>query len=189
MSSTNNAKILAVVGLPGAGKSEAVEHICKKGVPKVYFGGIVLNAMKESGIEFSEKNEREFREKLRESEGNDFIVRRIIEEIKKLIQAGQHKIVADGLYSWEEYKIMKHEFPGEMTVVAVVAPKKVRHQRLSKRPIRPLTEEEASRRDWAQIETLNQGGPIAVADYYVHNEKNIEDLQSSLDEICQKIEF
>jgi dephospho-CoA kinase len=189
MTTQKQARILAFVGLTGSGKSEAVHYVTEKGYPKVYFGGVILGAMKDEGIEWTETNEKEFREQIREREGKDFVVKRIIDEIHRLIAAGQHYIVADGLYTWTEYKALKHEFPGELTVVAVVAPKHLRHHRLTLRPVRPLTVEEASQRDWAEIENLEKGGPIAIADYFVHNHKDINYLEQQLDAILTDTGF
>lgn len=186
---TNGVKILAFVGLPGSGKSEAVEYLCAKGYPKVYFGGIVLDAMTAAGLEHTQENEKPFREELRQREGNDFVVNRIITQIKDLIDAGQRRIVADGLYTWTEYKVLKHAFPGELIVVAVVAPKHLRHHRLTLRPIRPLTIEEASERDWAEIEHLEKGGPIAIADHFIQNDGSIETLHARIDEILEETAF
>jgi len=182
-------KILAIVGLTGSGKSEVVNYITEKGVPKVYFGGVVLNAMKEHGLEWTEANEKQFREDIRAQEGKDFVVNRIVKEIRGLIDAGQHRIVADGLYTWTEYKILKHEFPGELTVAAVVAPKTLRHHRLTNRPIRPLTIEEANSRDWAEIENLEKGGPIAVADHYLTNEGSLDILHKQVDQLLDETHF
>ena len=186
---TEKARILAFVGLTGSGKSEAVNYVCTKGFPKVYFGGVVLNAMKEAGIEWTEANERQFREEIREREGKDFVVKQIIKEIHDLIDAGQRYIVADGLYTWTEYKLLKREFPGELTVVAVVAPKRLRHHRLTLRPVRPLTVEEASSRDWAEIENLEKGGPIAIADHFLYNDKNIDTLEERIDTLLKDLNF
>lgn len=181
--------MLAFVGLTGSGKSEAVHYVCEKGYPKVYFGGVILNAMKEAGLEWTEANERQFREEIREREGKDFVVKRIIKEIHDLVNAGQRHIVADGLYTWTEYKALKHEFPGELTVVAVVAPKHLRHHRLTQRAIRPLTIEEANTRDWAEIENLEKGGPIAIADYYLHNDGDIEVLRARINSLLEDVKF
>jgi dephospho-CoA kinase len=184
-----NLKIIAFVGLTGSGKSTATEYVTNSGVPKVYFGGVVLDAMKAAGIPHDETHEKRFREELRAKEGNDFIAKRIIEQVKHLSAAGQHRIVADGIYTWTEYKAMKQAFPGELTVVAVVAPKHLRHHRLSQRPIRPLNDQEASERDWAEIEHLEKGGPIAIADHYIFNDGNIERFEKQIDELRQELSF
>lgn len=189
MSERENVKIVAFVGLTGSGKSSAVEFLTEKGYPKVYFGGIVLDEVKKRGLEATQENEQPVREELREKEGKDFAAKRIIKQIHDLIDAGQHRIVADGLYSWTEYKTLKHEFPGELTVVAVVTPKHLRKHRMAKRPVRPLSSEEVDQRDWAEIENIEKGGPIAIADYFVHNDKDLENLESQLKSILQEIDF
>ncbi|HEY1085947.1 MAG TPA: AAA family ATPase [Candidatus Saccharimonadales bacterium] len=189
MSERENVKILAFVGLSGSGKSVAVDYFTKKGYPKVYFGGVILDGLSELGLEHTQENEKKYREEMREKEGKDFVVKRIIKQIHDLIGAGQHKIVADGLYTWTEYKILKHEFPGELTVVSVVTPKHLRKQRMAKRPIRPLSSEEVDQRDWAEIENIEKGGPIAIADYFVHNDKDVENLEAQIANISHQIDF
>ncbi|MDT4849915.1 Dephospho-CoA kinase [compost metagenome] len=184
-----NVKIVALVGLTGSGKSTAVDYLTNKGYPKVYFGGIVLDAMDKAGLEHTADNEKTFREELREREGKDFVVNRIVTQIRDLIDAGQRRIIADGLYTWTEYKILKKEFPGELTVVAVVTPKHLRHHRLTMRPIRPLTTEEANQRDWAEIENLEKGGPIAIADHYIMNDGNLDRFHEQIDTELEHIKF
>ncbi len=189
MKDDKKLKIVAFVGLAGSGKSSAVDYITEKGFPKVYFGGVVLDAMTAAGLEHTQENEQPFREELRVKEGKDFVVNRIIKQIHDLADSGQRCIVADGLYSWTEYKVLKHEFPGELEVVAIHTPKHMRHRRLVIRPIRPLTENEANQRDWSEIENLEKGGPIAIADHLIINDGEIEKLYEQVDKILEDIEF
>ncbi|PKL31401.1 dephospho-CoA kinase [Candidatus Saccharibacteria bacterium HGW-Saccharibacteria-1] len=189
MSIEKNVKVIAFVGLAGAGKSVAVDYITEKGYPKVYFGGIIYAAMNEAGIEITPDSQQKFREEIREAEGKDFVVKRVIKQTNDLINAGQHRVVLDGLYSWTEYKILKHEYPGELSVVAVVAPKKLRHHRLANRPERPFTQEEADKRDWTEIEGLEKGGPIAIADHYIINNSHLDNMYRQLDEILEEEKF
>lgn len=185
----HDVKILAVVGLAGAGKSEVVDYITHKGFPKVYFGGVVLQAVKDADLDVNPENERMMREKLRDDEGKDVIANRIVKQINDLIDAGQKLIIADGLYSWTEYKILKHEFPGKLDLIAVVAPRHLRYHRLEHRPIRPLTREQSQTRDWSEIENLEKGGPIAIADHFVINDGNMTDLHQNTDTILEEINF
>ncbi len=185
-----NVKIIAFVGLAGSGKSSAVDYLATKGYPKVYFGGIMYKAMRAAGITPGDwPNEEKFREDIREREGKDFVVKGAIQETRDLIEAGQHRIVLDGLYTWTEYKILKHEFPGEMSVVAIVTPKYLRKQRMGKRPERPMTPEQIDERDWAEIEHLEKGGPIAIADHFIHNEGDIEKLYDQVNKTLIDIQF
>ena len=43
---TSDVKIIAFVGMCGSGKSTAIEVLTKQNIPKVYFGGVILNAIK-----------------------------------------------------------------------------------------------------------------------------------------------
>lgn len=189
MTSSSNVRIVAFVGLAGSGKSSAVEYLTERGVPKIYFGGIIYKAMEEAGIDITWDSQKQFREQIRKKEGNDFVVKRVVKEAHDLINAGQHKIVLDGLYSWSEYKILKHEFPGAMTVVAIVTPKHERKARMAKRPERPMTSQEVDERDWSEIENLEKGGPIAIADYFIHNDKDVAWLHNQLHDVLKHCEF
>ena len=189
MSSDKDVKIVAFVGLTGSGKSTAVDYMTEKGYPKVYFGGVILQAVKDAGLEVNAENEKYIREKLRDDEGKDVVVNRIVKQIRDLIGAGQHRIIADGLYTWTEYKIMKQEFPGELTVIAVVTPKHLRKRRMADRPVRPLNSNEVDQRDWAEIENIEKGGPIAIADYFIHNEGDLEHLQKQIDNALDHVGF
>lgn len=185
----NKNKIIAFVGLTGSGKSAAGDYVVEKGYPKVYFGGVIYDAMREAGVEITPKSQQIFREEIREKEGKDFAVKRIIKQIHDLIEAGQHRIIADGVYSWTEYRALKHEFPGEITVIAVVTPKKLRYWRLSHRPERPFTKNEAIERDRTEIENLEKGGPIAMADYFLMNDGDLDNLYEQVDQVLNEIEF
>lgn len=189
MSDAKNVKIIAFVGMPGAGKSSAVDYVTAKGYPKVYFGGVVLQALKDAGLDQTPANERMMREKLRQEEGPDVIVARITQQLHDLIAAGQRRIIADGLYSWTEYKYLKHAFPGEMNLIAILAPRSLRHRRLSKRPVRPLQPQEALERDWAEIEKLEKGGPIAIADHYIINTGDLTHLYTQIDRELDSLAF
>ncbi|MDB5163272.1 MAG: putative Dephospho-CoA kinaselike protein [Candidatus Saccharibacteria bacterium] len=189
MTHHENLKIIAFVGLAGSGKSTAVEYFSEKGYPKVYFGGVILNAMEEAGIERTADHEQKFREEIREKNGNDFVANKIVEQIEHLANSGQHRIIADGLYTWTEFQVLKKAFPGELDVVAIVAPRHLRYHRLSERTIRPFTATEAHERDITEIEHLEKGGPIAIADHYVVNDGSTEELHEKLAKLSEELDF
>lgn len=186
-----NVKIIAIVGMSGSGKSVAVDYLTDKGYPKVYFGGMIYKEMEKRGIERTPdgESEKKFREMIRETEGKDWVVRQVIDEVHDLMKAGQKRIVLDGVYSWTEYKTLKHEFPGMLTFIAIVVSKKLRYKRVAARPDRPFNAEEIRERDRSEIENLEKGGPIAAADYYVLNNGTVEDMEKDLQEILTEIKF
>lgn len=189
MTHHENLKILAFVGLAGSGKSTAVEYFREKGYPRVYFGGVILQAMEEAGIERTPENEAKFRLEFREKNGQDFVANKIVEQIQHLADAGQHRIIADGIYSWTEFNVLKKAFPGELVLVAIVAPRHLRYHRLTERTVRPFTATQAHDRDISEIEELQKGGPIAIADHYVINDGSVEKLGKDLEYLAQELAF
>lgn len=160
------ARLVALVGLAGSGKSVATEVFVKSGFGRVYFGGLTMEKLQEAGLAINEKNERMMREKLRAQHGMAAYALLNIPKIKSALKAGN--TIIDGLYSWEEYLVLRKEFP-QLEVVAIYTSPKLRHHRLASRLIRPLSNDEAVSRDTAEIEKSHKAGPIAMADITVLN--------------------
>ena len=183
----NNNKALVFVGMPGSGKSICVEHLTSKGLPSVYFGGITIDEVKNRGLEVNEKNERYVREDIREKEGKGAYAIRILKQIEQYFEDGNDCVVVDGLYSWTEYKIFKEALEDRAIIIAVVSPRETRHNRLENRSIRPIPKTESNSRDYAEIENLEKGGPIADADYYLANETSVDQLIYDLDMLTSQL--
>jgi len=180
-------KVLVFVGMPGSGKSVCVEYLKEKGLPCAYFGGITLDEIQHRGLAVNEVNEKAVREDIRAQEGNGAYAHRIIHQIEQFFANGERHVVADGLYSWTEYKIFKEKFGDEAVIIAVVSPRALRHERLAGRPVRPLSEADATARDYAEIENIEKGGPIANADYFLNNVETVEALTGSLQNLLHEI--
>jgi len=180
-------KIIAIVGMCGAGKSVACELLEDKGYQKVYFGGVTLDKLKEEGLEVTPENEKIMRERLRNELGMGAYAKILLPKIKEL--AKDHNVVLDGLYSWDELKILKEEFADKIAVICVIADKNLRYERLSTRDVRPFTYEEARHRDISEIENLAKGGPIAYADYYILNNSEVTNFEARLNEILEGLNY
>jgi len=179
-------KIIAVVGLPGSGKSELIAHLIEKyHWPKVYFGDVTFCEMKRRDLPINEKNERMVREELREKFGKLHYAKKVIEEIRLL--GDSEYVIVESLYMWEEYLKFKEEFGADFFTIAVHASPKTRYERLGKREYRSLTPEEVRSRDYAQIGNLSQGGPIAMADYMVVNEGSRDELVEQTNLVIKNI--
>jgi len=168
-------KLVSIVGMAGSGKSEVAKIFEKNGFVKVRFGDITDREIRERGLELNEKNERYIRQQLREEHGMSAYAKLSLPRIDYLLKSGD--VIVDGLYSWEEYTLLKSGYGDHFAVVAVWASPKTRYERLTKRLIRPLTAEEAVSRDIAEIEDSNKGGPIAMADFTIINESSLEALE------------
>lgn len=178
-------KIIAVVGMCGVGKSVASDYLEEIGYKKIYFGGVTMDKLKEANLDITPENEKYMREKLRADLGMGAYA---IVLLPKIIEyASDGNTVLDGLYSWDELKILREELGEKLTVIAVTADRNLRYSRLANREIRPFTNEQALARDIAEIENSAKGGPIAMADYYIDNNFDIETYQKRLLEIIEQI--
>jgi dephospho-CoA kinase len=175
-------QIVATVGMCGSGKSVAGERLERLGFVKVYFGGLTIDQVKRRGLEVNEKNERAVREELRRTYGMGAFAVLSLPRIEALLQAGK-RVLIDGLYSFSEFKILKEKYGGRLLVIAVFTPRTLRYQRLALREERPLSMAEAVSRDHAEIENIEKGGPIALADYTIVNDGSQEELIRRLDRI------
>jgi len=179
-----NKKIVAIVGLPGCGKTETINYLMEKlAWPKVYLGDATFEEMARRGLAINEKNERMIREELREKYGPACYALWGIKKIKEMEKPVD--VLVESLYSWGEYLEFKKIFSDDFLTVAVYSSPKDRYARLTKRRIRPLMFAEAQSRDYAQIGNIAQAGPIAMADWTIMNNASRQNLFLQLDRIIK----
>ncbi len=178
-------KIIGIVGMCGSGKSIASEYYEKLGYQKVYFGGLTMDVLKKEGLEINPVNEKKIRERLREEYGMGAFALLLLPKIEEYAKTSN--VVLDGLYSWDELKILKEKFQDQLVVIAIVVDKNNRYERLGVRTVRPFNKEEAKTRDINEIENLAKAGPIAFADYYILNNGELDEYTFQLEKITDKI--
>jgi dephospho-CoA kinase len=187
----NKAKIIALVGMPGAGKGTCTDYIASKyGVPLIHFGNMVYEEVQRRGLD-NVKDEKFVREDMRKQGGPAVLAHHVARKVKQAIENGDNRIVLDGLYSWSEYKYLHEMFGDSLITIAVAAPRAIRYQRVVDRKDghRQYTEQQVKERDIAEIENLEKGGPIAFADYTLVNEGAPDDLLKQLEKILDEINF
>lgn len=167
-------KVVSIVGMAGAGKSEVARLFERAGFRRIRFGDVTDDQVRKRGLPLNERNERQVRELLRRELGMAAYARLNLPRIDAALE--EANVVIDGLYSWEEYVFLKDHYGDDLSIVAVWASPATRHARLGTRQVRPLAPEEAVRRDRAEIENSNKGGPIALADFVIVNESTLEEL-------------
>jgi len=174
-------KVVAIVGMAGAGKSEVTKMFEECGYETVRFGDITDEGLKNKGLEQNEENERYIRELLRKEHGMAAYAKLNLSGIDNSLKSSD--VVVDGLYSWEEYILLREYYGEQLTVVAVWASPATRHARLANRRERPLTCDEANSRDKSEIENVNKGGPISIADFTIVNEASMEELRKETERV------
>ncbi len=184
-----STKVFALVGMCGSGKSVVADHLVSKGFGFFRFGQITLDEIKKRGLEPTEENERPIREEFRKKYGMAAYAVLNFPKCDELKSKGH--VVADGMYSWEEYKAFEERYGEDFVCIAIVASPKVRYARLASREYdpaadpkmrnRPMTGDAARSRDFAEIEKLHKGGPIAMAHNTFVNEGTVQELLSFVD--------
>jgi dephospho-CoA kinase len=178
-------KVVSIVGMTGAGKSEVSRVFEQNGFIRIRFGDLTDEEMRRRGLEPSEENERLVRELLRREQGPAAYAELNQPRIEQALKSSD--VVIDGLYSWEEYIYLKACYGEDLCLVAVWSSPKTRYARLTTRSSRRLTLEESISRDRAEIENIAKGGPIAMADFTIINESSVGDLRREAERIISRL--
>ena len=177
--------MVVIVGMAGAGKTEVASVFEQNGFTRIRFGDVTDEEVEKRGLELNEENERYVRELLRQERGMAAYAKLNLPAIDSALKTSG--VVIDGLYSWEEYIFLKEYYGEGFAVVAVWASPKTRYARLTGRPDRGRTLEEAASRDKTEIENINKSGPIAMADFTITNESSLDDLKKETKKIISRL--
>ncbi len=178
-------KVVSIVGMAGSGKSEVARVFEANGFTRIRFGDLTDEEIDRRGLVPNEANERYVRELLRKEHGMSAYAKLNLVRIDEV--SIRSNVVIDGLYSWEEYTFLKNYYGDDFSVVAVWSSPATRYSRLASRLNRPLSLKDAASRDGAEIENVNKGGPIAMADFTIINESSVEDLRRETKRVITRL--
>ncbi|MBG1268583.1 AAA family ATPase [Nostoc sp. WHI] len=168
-------KLLAIVGMPGSGKSTVAEYFKNQNLPVLSFGDLIREEILKRGLEITPLTEPIVREEIRNKYGMDACVKLSLPWIQAKLMKNSFVII-DGIRSFSEYKSLKKEFGDKLVVLALFTSKHIRYKRLASRIIRPFKRDEAEARDYREIEKIELGGTIAIADFMIINDGLQEEL-------------
>lgn len=176
-------KGIGVAGMPGAGKSLAIEVARELGIETLSMGDIIREEAKKRGLPPTFDVLGGIALSIRE-EGEGAVAERCLNKIRK---SDKNIFLIDGLRSIEEINEFKKYFE-KFIVVTVHASPKTRFERLKRRQRSddPKTWEQFRRRDLREIK-MGIGGVIALSDCIVCNESSVEYAKSKLREIFREV--
>lgn len=179
--------ILAIVSLPGAGKTAATQYFREKGIPAIKFGKTVNDYINQHHLKHTESNHKKIREKLRLKYGQAALAILNEEKIQKALENNFMAII-DGLRSWEEYIYLKNKFKkAKIVLLTLYADKQLRYERIAKRSYgNQLRGEE---RDIDELIGINMAPTLGFADYFIDANASLKDLRDKLETIYRKIYF
>ncbi|BFH74148.1 AAA family ATPase [Sulfurisphaera javensis] len=166
--------------MPGSGKGEFARLLSEKGI-KVITMSDVLREKYEKEAKSGERL-MDFAKRMRQLYGKGVVAKLCVEKIEK----GSNIVAFDGIRNWEEIEEFKKV--GEVIIVAIHSPPKLRYERLLKRARKDdiLTMEGLIKRDWEELE-MGIGNVIALADYVLTNDSTIEEFKSKAEELIKRI--
>ena len=125
-------QVLAFVGAPASGKTEAASVAKALGIPIITMGDVVRAELRKRGLPLSDENAGKIASQMRAQEGMDAIAKRCIPHIRAI--AGKKAvIVIDGIRGISEVETFKKEFGTDFTLVRVDAPLNLRYERIKTR--------------------------------------------------------
>lgn len=176
--------LLAVVGLPGAGKSAAAEFFKEKGLPIIEFGKIINDYINSHHLEHNEENHKKIRESLRVKHGQWAFAILNLEKIQKSFEKNMI-VVVDGMRSWEEYIYLKDTLKNvKIILLALYADKEIRYRRIAKRGFRSALF--GKQRDLDELININMAPTLGFADYFIDANSSLLDLRDKL-EVCYRV--
>lgn len=175
-------KIIGFCGLPGSGKSKALDAIKEMGYI-VNMGDIIRNEAEKRNLDPTDLELGKIARELREKEGLGVIAQKSIELINDL---DQEIIFIDGLRSMEEILVFRKywKFP----VIAIIIDEKRRYELIKERARRddPKSYNELRLRDNRET-SFGLKKVIENADYFVTNNTSIMDLEKQVKKLVNSI--
>jgi dephospho-CoA kinase len=176
-------KVIAMSGMPGAGKGVAANAGRQLGLEVFVLGDIVREETDRRGLEPTPQNMGSVMLDIRAKEGPDVVVRRLLPKIE---QAKSSVVIVEGVRSLHELNELGSKF--EVIPLAIHASPKSRFQRLlsRNRSDDPRTWEAFRERDFRELD-VGLGHVLALADIVLINEGSISQLQSSFKVAFEKL--
>ena len=179
-------KIIAFVGMPCSGKTEAVQIAKEMGIPVIRMGDMVWDEVKNRGLPLDEKNVGTIADQMRKDLGKDIWAKRTLDKIS-LIEKTK-RIIIDGIRNIEEIDTFKKKLGKDFIIITVTASDEIRQKRFLNRgreddssDIQDLIDRDKRELSWG-LDTV-----IASADIIVPNKYGIDEFREEIRKILKKI--
>lgn len=174
--------VIGIVGMPGAGKTTALNRIKDLGAIAT-LGNVVRLEATERNLPWTDENLGMIAKELRKEHGEDIVAKRCVEGIRNNLV---NVVFVDGLRSNYEVEVFRNywRFP----IVAFIVNKDIRYKRLTERGREDdsLKVEDLIERDNREL-IFGLNDVIEASNYKVDNNGTVEDLQKKTRTIIRLI--
>jgi dephospho-CoA kinase len=172
-------RVFIVVGMPASGKNIARDYAESKSIAYFATGDLVREEIARLGLDPSPDNMAAVSNRLRGADGLG--VTRIA--LTAALASGKGAVFMEGMRSWPEIEIIAAQT--DCTVIAFLAPRRTRLERIVSRGRSDDSAEAFAARDQREID-YGASVPIALADEYVLNTGSMKDAMAAIDAIVGK---
>ncbi len=178
-------KIIAFVGLPASGKSEAASVARSMNIPVVSMGDAVREEAARRGLPPTDENIGGTGTALRREEGMDAIAKRCVPGIRAQTS---RVVVVDGTRNIEEVNYFKKQFGKEFRLIAILAPFELRFERVKKRARSDdMTGKEELRRRDEREKGWGLDKALAIADVTINNTGSILEFKEEIGKLLSTL--
>ena len=171
--------IVALTGMPGAGKTTVANHLAQKGIPLLIMGDVVREAAQNDGLEPTSDNLSKLMLRLREKNGPEAIAFLVANKIKNMKHENKEfgVVIVDGVRSMAEIQVLRSV--GKVKLLAIHGSTLTRYSHIRERARSdvPSNIGEFDKRDKVEM-VVGISDAIALADETISN----NDI--SISELC-----
>ncbi len=174
-------KLIAITGMPGAGKEEFLNVAVERGIPFIRMGDLVRELYPLRGPEDADLNLGQFASVERERHGYNIWAKRALERM-----SGDVYLI-DGCRSLDEIEAYRG-LSEDVNIIAIHTSPSIRYDRLVKRARddAPKNIEEFNARDDREI-GWGLASTIVLSDHLIVNEGTLEEFRSSVNDLLDRM--
>ena len=159
--------IIAITGMPGAGKSTAAKALEAHGFKRIVMGDVIREETRRRGLEPEEKNTGKVMLELRNKHGPGAVAEVCLISLKAMKES---VVIVDGIRSYAEVEVFARE--GKVKLLAIHASRDRRFKLLTERARgdAPTSRASFEERDKREL-SVGVGDAVALADESLSNER------------------
>jgi dephospho-CoA kinase len=171
--------IVALTGMPGAGKTTVANYLAQKGIPQLIMGDVVREAAQNDGLEPTSDNLSKLMLRLREKNGPEAIAYLVANKIKTMKRENKEfgVVIVDGVRSMAEIHVLRSV--GNVKLLAIHGSTITRYSHIRERARSdvPSNIGEFDKRDKVEM-------GVGISDAIALADETISNNDISISELC-----
>lgn len=171
--------IVALTGMPGAGKTTVANFLAQKGIPLLIMGDVVREAAQNDGLEPTSDNLSKLMLRLREKKGPEAIAYLVSDKIETMKHEKKEfdVVIVDGIRSMAEIQVLKRV--GNVKLLAIHGSTSTRYSHIRERA---RSDVPSNVGDFDKRDKVEMG--VGISDAIALADETISNNDISISELC-----